>query len=116
MKSFFEFIGFILSSQKFLLFTELTSFTFKLFLLIIIVHHSIRASMSKRFLLLLIGVLSGSMFHSDASRIPLDLRTIFFPNIDFRIIGFMGRIGWVFFLVQNQSLTLLLENLVEKKL
>lgn len=121
MQNFFEFIFSFLNHEKFLLFTEifllfaeLISLSLKLFFLIIVIKHSIRASLPKRLLLLLIGVLMGSMIHTDASWIPLHLKNIFFSNLDFRISGFMGRIGWVFFLIQNQSLTLLLENLIAK--
>lgn len=110
-----EIINSTLGSQEFLFATELFSFSFKLYLLIVLTIHGIRTSMSKKLLFLLIGVLSGSMLHSDASWIPLHFKNIYWPHLDFRIVGFMGRIGWAFFLVQNQALILLFENLVEKK-
>ncbi len=113
LKMFKMFISY-LSSQELLLLTKFFSFTFKLYFLIIIVNQFIKSQGCKKFHLLLTGILAGSIMYSDVAWIPYHIYKIYLPNLDMRIIGFMARLGWLFFIIQNQSLILFLDNITQK--
>ena len=103
-----------LSSQELLLLTKFFSFAFKLYFLIIIVNQFIKSQGCKKFHLLLTGILAGSIMYSDVSWIPYHIYKIYLPHLDMRIVGFMARLGWLFFIIQNQSLILFLDNITKK--
>lgn len=110
----FKIISFYLASEEMLLIAEFISFSFKLFLSIVLIRHSFKVDIYKRYIWLLIGMLLGSMFYYDASGIPYHIYKIYFSDLDRRLLDFMGRLGWACFAVQNQSLVLFLDNLSQK--
>lgn len=115
MINIFDLLNATIGRQEFLLTTEIFSLIFKLVLLVTLIFYSLKKSVPRRFLILLVGFLVGSLMYSDANWIPSNLKQIFLPEIDFRFIALMGRLGWAFFVIQNQSLAMFLESLLEKK-
>ncbi len=82
MLKYLKIIASYLSSQELLVLTEIFSFSFKLYLLIIIINH-------------LISILLASMMYFDVSNVPYHFYKIYLPNLDNRIIAFMARLGWI---------------------
>ncbi|WP_171814726.1 sigma 54-interacting transcriptional regulator [Candidatus Babela massiliensis] len=115
MLKYLKIISSYLSSPELLILTGIFSFSFKLYLLIIIINHSIITKENKKNTFLLIGILLASMIYSDASSVPHYFYKIYIPDLDKRIIAFMARLGWLFFIVQNQTLILFLDNIIQKK-
>lgn len=111
----FKIISLYLQSQELLLITEFFSFSFKLYLLTILIIHSFKTKTYRKFNLLLIAMLSGSMVYSDMSWIPHHIYGIYFSTLDKRIIGLMARLGWVFFSIQNQALVSFLDIITKKR-
>lgn len=68
----------------------------------------------KRILLLLILLILGSAIPDAAWMVKL-FRDLFFPMFDYRIVLFVIRIAWIFFIIQYHALSLFLENLAHQQ-
>lgn len=110
---FLEIIESILSSFYFILFATSLSFLLKLVILIVLFRKAIKAIHLEKPLSFLSLVLIGSMFSDLAWMLKL-FQILFFPQIGYKIVLFVIRIAWIFFLVQYQSISLLIESLIIK--
>src|SRR5260370_24285769 len=107
---FLEFFESILSSFYFILVATLVSFLLKSGILISLISKTVNRDKISRPLFFLFAILVGNMF-SDLAWIVKSAQLLFFPQLSYKIVLFIIRIAWVFFLVQYQSMSLFMESL-----
>ncbi len=111
----FKIIYAFLTSREILLITESFSSALKIYLLIMSVLHLFKTKSHRNLKALTIGMLAGSIIHSDISWIPYHIYKTYPDIIDIRTVSFVMRLGWAFFAIQNQTLILFLDNITRKK-
>src|SRR5579871_2823010 len=110
---FLEFFESILSSFYFILSATSLSFLLKLAILVVLFRKAMKAAHLEKPLSFLSLVLIGNMFSDLAWMLKLS-QILFLPQISYKIVLFVIRIAWIFFLVQYQSISLLIESLIIK--
>jgi len=110
----FNFINDTLGSYPFLLGVESASLLIKLALLIIVIFYGLRSSKIPRPWFYLVPILIGSMFANFAWVSSIS-RKLFFPDMDYRPVIFLVRMGWAFWIILYQSLALFIESLTEQE-
>jgi transcriptional regulator of aromatic amino acid metabolism len=108
---FLDFFESILSSFYFILFATFVSFVLKSGILISLITKTVKRDQITRPLFFLFAILVGNMF-SDLSWIVKLSQLLFLPQLSYKIVLFVIRIAWVFFLVQYQAISLFMESLV----
>lgn len=108
---FLEIFESILSSYYCILLVTSLSFMLKLGILIALFRKTVRAVQIERPLSFLSLILIGNMFSDLAWMVKLS-QELFFPQISYKIVLFIIRIAWIFFLVQYESIALFIESLV----
>ncbi len=113
----FNSIGSLLESTfgnfYFLFAIEVIAFSFKLFLILILIHRIFSKKITKKTCLLLLLVLLGGLFE-DCAWIMHLLPKLFFPELSRRLIHLSIQVAWIFDVIRYQALALFIENLVEK--
>ncbi|MCL4361035.1 sigma 54-interacting transcriptional regulator [Candidatus Dependentiae bacterium] len=115
IENIINFINYTLGNPKFLLFAETSSFCIKAYLFGALLFYNFKVANRTRLIRLLLLILAGAIFTNIAWIVQL-LRSMFFPQIEFKVFLFLLRIAWIFSIVQYQSLSLFVENLTEKDL
>lgn len=110
IQNIFELLNNTLGNNYFLIGVETASLFLKLGILVAVILNGLRAPKIPRPWFYLIPVLIGSMF-SNLAWVASLTKKIFFPEIDYRPILFLVRIGWACAIILYQSLALLLESL-----
>lgn len=101
-----------LSSTPFLLLAETISLFVKGYIIVkLFLHRTENQTQFKKAWLLLILILAGSIMEDLTWIIKLLQQTIL-TKIDYRVLIFLIRTAWAFAIVQYQSLSLLIENLI----
>jgi len=103
-----------LTSNNFWLFCELSSLLFKSYLLFALTKFAQKIINKKLYFLLIIFLIS-SIIYSNISNIPFNIYWTYNKIFDFRIVAFSARLGWLFSIIQTQSLVLLFHNLANPK-
>jgi transcriptional regulator with PAS, ATPase and Fis domain len=110
-----------LSSVPFLLLAEAGSLLIKSYIIVkLFMHRTEKQTQFKKAWILLILILLGSILEDFSWIIKLSHQYILpyqsiIPNIDYRFVVLSLRIAWAFAIVQYQSLSLLIENLIPTK-
>jgi len=110
---FLEFFESIFSSFYFILFATSLSFLLKLSFLIALIKKIVKMDIVVRPLYFLLAILVSNMF-SDLAWITKLSQLLFFPQLSYKIVLFIIRIAWVFVLMQYQSMSIFIENLVNQ--
>lgn len=110
---FLEFLESILSSFYFILFATTLSFLLKLGFLVALIRKVANMTFIVQPLFFLFAILIGNIF-SDLAWILKLSQILFFPQVSYQIVLFIIRIAWVFVMVQYQSMSLFIENLVNQ--
>lgn len=103
-----------INGYPFLLVTASISFAIKVFLLLMMILHGLRASVIQRPWYYLLPVFFGAML-SDVAWIAFNLYSLSLVASDYRPILFLIRFAWIFTIIQYFYLGLFLESLTEKK-
>lgn len=110
---FLEIFESILSSFYFILFATSLSFLLKLSFFVALIKKIIRMDVIVRPLYFLLAILVSNMF-SDLAWITKLSQLLFFPQLSYKIVLFIIRIAWVFVLMQYQSMSFFVENIVNQ--
>lgn len=110
---FVEYIESVLSSFYFIFFIAFISFVLKSCILAVLLKKTIYSQKTERPLVFLNLILIGNMF-SDLAWIVKLSQLLFLPLLSYKIVLFVIRIAWVFFIIQYQSISLFLESLVSQ--
>src|SRR5258708_2983675 len=108
---FLEYLESVLSSFYFILFVACVSFVLKFCILFTFIKKTIYSDKINRPLFFFILFLFGNMF-SDLAWVVKLSQLLFFPQLSYKVVLFVIRIAWIFFLIQYQSISLFLESLV----
>jgi transcriptional regulator of aromatic amino acid metabolism len=111
---FLQTLDTILGSYPFLLFVFSFFFILKTYLLFTLIKNLVNAKIAARPAFFLIFVLIGALV-GDSAWIFKIIKTLFFPNFDFRIYMFWVRISWGFSVLHDLALAFFIESLVEQK-
>lgn len=108
---FLDFFESILSSFYFIWGATLVSFCLKLGILGALIKKTVDVARIEQPLFFLVLILISNMF-SDLAWIVKLSQLLFFSQVSYKIVLFIIRIAWVFFIVQYQSISLFIESLV----
>lgn len=111
---FLEYIESILGSFYFILPATLLSFFLKLGILVALITKTVKMDRVVRPLFFLVAILVGNMF-SDLAWVLKSCRELYLFEFSYKYALFIVRIAWVFFIVQYQSMSLFIENLVTNR-
>ena len=113
-KHFNEIYSF-LTGDPFRLICDLFSFFFKSYLLYSLIKYSKNANINKKLYFILITLFISSIFYTDICNIITNIHMLYNHLFDRRLISFVNRLGWLFSIIQAQSIYLLLQNLANPK-
>ncbi len=114
MISIFQHIETIFGNYYFLIGVNTLSFFLKSSIIFVIIKQKLSNIITHHTcLIFLLWVLIGSIFTDIAWLIKL-LSLTFFPSLSYKAVVFCIRLGWIFFIVQYQALSLFIESLIEK--
>lgn len=107
---FLEFLEFF-NNFLFIFIATSISFLLKMYFMVALVRQVIKSSIVESHLYFLFAIIIGSMF-SDFAWIMKLSKILFLPQLEYKLVLFFVRIGWIFFIIQYQALALFIENLV----
>ena len=113
LETIINLINYTLGNPIFLFCAETISFCIKAYLFAALLFYNFKVANRTKLVRLLLLILSGAIFANIVWIVQL-LRSMVFPQIDFRIYLFLLRIAWIFSIIQYQSLALFVETLTEK--
>lgn len=116
MLNIIEYINLFLGNDKALLIANIFSCIFQIYILAAIVILRFKITIPRKKFILILGILVGSIVYISGFIVSImHANSIIFDFTKHVYIrAFCSRIGWAFFVIQNQSLIIFIESLIEK--